>query len=54
MTYATLADEAGHDARAAARALQLVDGIGPTGADIYLREAQNVALGAAIFRRPSR
>lgn len=37
-----LADEAGHDTRAAARGLQQFDGIGPTGADIYLREAQNV------------
>lgn len=37
-----LADEAGHDVRAAARALQQFDGIGPTGADIFLREAQNV------------
>lgn len=37
-----LAGEAGHDTRAAARALQQFDGIGPTGADIYLREAQNV------------
>lgn len=38
----TLAAEAGGDARAAARALQEFDGIGPTGADIYLREAQDV------------
>lgn len=37
-----LAEQAGHDARAVARALQQFDGIGPTGADIYLREAQNI------------
>lgn len=37
-----LADESGHDTRAASRALQQFDGIGPTGADIYLREVQNV------------
>lgn len=37
-----LAEEAGHDPRAAAQALQQFDGIGPTGADIYLREVQNV------------
>jgi endonuclease III len=38
----TLAEEAGQDTRAAAAALQEFDGIGPTGADIFLREAQNV------------
>lgn len=37
-----LAEEAGYDAPAAARALQYFDGIGPTGAAIYLREVQNV------------
>lgn len=38
----TLAQETGQDTRAAAQALQQFDGIGPTGADIFLREAQNV------------
>lgn len=37
-----LGEEAGQDTRAAAAALQGFDGIGPTGADIFLREAQNV------------
>lgn len=37
-----LADESGHQVHAASRALQQFDGIGPTGAGIYLREVQNV------------
>ncbi|MEN4473747.1 endonuclease [Mycolicibacterium cosmeticum] len=37
-----LAEESEGDAGRAARALQEFDGIGPTGADIYLREAQDV------------
>lgn len=37
-----LAAESEGDAGRAARALQEFDGIGPTGADIYLREAQDV------------
>lgn len=37
-----LADESGHDTRTAALALQEFDGIGPTGADIFLREVQGV------------
>jgi hypothetical protein len=37
-----LAAEAGGDSRAAARLLQQVPGIGPLGADIFLREAQAV------------
>ena len=37
-----LAEESGHDVRATARSLQQFNGIGPTGADIFLREAQNV------------
>jgi hypothetical protein len=37
-----LAEECGGEVRAAGRALQEFDGIGPTGADIYLREAQDV------------
>lgn len=37
-----LAEESEGDAGRAARVLQEFDGIGPTGADIYLREAQDV------------
>ncbi|GAS95875.1 hypothetical protein RMCC_2841 [Mycolicibacterium canariasense] len=37
-----LAEESDGDTGAAARALQEFDGIGPTGADIYLREVQDV------------
>ncbi|WP_267289202.1 endonuclease [Mycobacterium hackensackense] len=37
-----LADEAAGDVAAAAHALQEFDGIGPVGADIFLREVQNV------------
>lgn len=37
-----LAHETGQETQAAAEALQQFDGIGPTGADIFLREAQNV------------
>ncbi len=37
-----LAEESGHDGRETARALQQFNGIGPTGADIFLREAQSV------------
>lgn len=37
-----LAEEAGHDVGAAARLLQEVKGIGPTGASVFLREVQAV------------
>jgi hypothetical protein len=37
-----LADAAGHDVQAAARLLQQVSGIGPTGASVFLREVQQV------------
>ena len=37
-----LADAAGHDGTAAARLLQEVNGIGPTGASVFLREVQQV------------
>ena len=37
-----LADRAGHDVTAAARLLQEVKGIGPTGASVFLREVQQV------------
>ena len=37
-----LAEEADHDVRAAARLLQEVKGIGPTGASVFLREVQAV------------
>lgn len=38
----TLAETAGHDVAAAKRELQEFKGIGPTGADIFLREVQDV------------
>jgi hypothetical protein len=37
-----LAEAAGHDVQAAARLLQQVSGIGPTGASVFLREVQQV------------
>jgi hypothetical protein len=37
-----LGDAAGHDVRAAARLVQEVSGIGPTGASVFLREVQQV------------
>lgn len=37
-----LADESGHDTHAVSSALKQFDGIGPTGADIFLREVQTV------------
>jgi endonuclease III len=37
-----LADRSDHDVKAAARLLQRFKGIGETGADIYLREAQDI------------